>query len=58
MEFEDRIARLTLVPSDGGVFEVAVNGELVFSTYSLERLPEDGEVVRRVGDRLREMSQS
>ena len=30
-EFEHHIANLTLVPSRGGVFEVTVDGDLIYS---------------------------
>ncbi len=33
-----------LISSGGGVFEVSLNGELIFSKKSLNRFPEDGEV--------------
>ncbi len=52
VEFEERISKLTLLPSQGGVFEVAVNGELVFSKYRLGRLAEEGEIIRKVGEQL------
>ena len=34
-----------LVASSGGVFEITVDGELIFSKKSLNRFPEDGEVL-------------
>jgi selenoprotein W-related protein len=34
-----------LRPSHGGVFEVTVDGNLVFSKKALGRFPEDGEVL-------------
>ena len=37
-----------LRPSRGGVFEVNVNGALVFSKKALGRFPEEGEVLRIV----------
>ncbi len=40
-----------MIPSGGGVYEVTVDGELVFSKKSLERFPEDGEVVRLIEQR-------
>lgn len=52
MDLEERIEKLTLLPSSGGVFEVAVNGELVFSKYRLGRYAEEGEVVRKVTEKL------
>jgi selenoprotein W-related protein len=37
-----------LIPSSGGVFEVTVDGELVFSKKASRRLAEPGEVVRLI----------
>ena len=37
-------AEIELIASSGGVFEVNVDGELVFSKKSLQRFPEDGEI--------------
>lgn len=36
---------MALVPSGGGVFEVVVDGDLVFSKKELGRHAEDGEVL-------------
>jgi len=44
-EFEPDIQKLELVPSDGGRFEVSVNGTLAFSKKQLARHAEAGEVV-------------
>jgi selenoprotein W-related protein len=41
---EAEIESLTLVPSDGGRFEVSVNGKLVFSKLTAGRHAEPGEV--------------
>jgi len=38
-------ADVELIPSSGGVFEVVVEGKLIFSKKSLSRFPEDGEIV-------------
>ena len=46
--FEPEIARLTLVPSDGGKFEVTVNGSLIYSKLQSRRHPEPGEVLRLI----------
>lgn len=46
--FEPDIAQISVVPSGGGVFEVVVNGELVFSKKALGRHAEPGEIVRLV----------
>ena len=35
---------VSLISSGGGVFEVCLNGELIFSKKSLGRFPENGEI--------------
>ena len=37
------------MPSDGGAFEVTVNGKVLFSKLALHRFPEEGEVVQLIG---------
>lgn len=41
-------AEVTLVKGTGGVFDVAVDGTLVFSKHRVGRFPDPGEVVRLV----------
>ncbi|RPH61368.1 MAG: SelT/SelW/SelH family protein [Chloroflexi bacterium] len=43
--FEPEIELMALVPSDGGRFEVTVNGKLVYSKLQTKRHAEPGEVV-------------
>lgn len=43
-EFEFKIESFSLVPSDGGTFEVSVNGDLVYSKLQTNRHAEPGEV--------------
>jgi selenoprotein W-related protein len=43
-EFEPEVESLTLVPSDGGRFEVSVNGKLLYSKLETHRHAEPGEV--------------
>lgn len=43
--YEHMLEELTLVPSDGGRFEVTVNGQLLFSKLSTHRHAEAGEVL-------------
>jgi selenoprotein W-related protein len=37
-----------LYPSGGGVFEVTVDGTLLFSKKELDRFPEEGEIAERI----------
>jgi len=43
--FEPEIESLTLVPSDGGRFELTVNGSLLYSKLETRRHAEPGEAV-------------
>ena len=46
------VAELKLVPSAGGVFEVTVNDQLVFSKRELERHAEPGELLPLIRNAL------
>ena len=37
---------ISLIPSGGGVFEIVLDGKLIFSKKAINRFPEKGEVVR------------
>ena len=39
-------AESTLIPGGGEVFDVSVDGKLIFSKKSVGRFPEQGEIVR------------
>jgi selenoprotein W-related protein len=47
-EFEPEIENLALVPSDGGRFEVSINGKLLYSKLATRRHAEPGEVASLV----------
>jgi selenoprotein W-related protein len=44
-DFEPEIGSITLVPSDGGRFEITVNKRLIYSKLQTHRHVEPGEVV-------------
>ncbi|RIL04692.1 MAG: selenoprotein [Proteobacteria bacterium] len=50
--FEADLTGVTLVPGRGGVFEVRVGDELVFSRRAAGRFPEAAELKRLVRDRV------
>lgn len=52
--YEADIASVTLVPSEGGRFEVTVNGKLLYSKLKTGRHVEEGEVSELVRRYLRE----
>jgi selenoprotein W-related protein len=50
--FQDEIGEVALVPGKGGVFEVRVEGEVVWSRASEGRHPEITELKQRIRDRV------
>lgn len=44
-DYEHVIEGVTLIPSDGGKFEVSVNGELIYSKLQTKRHAEAGEIL-------------
>jgi selenoprotein W-related protein len=53
-EFEPEIETITLVPSDGGRFELSVNDKLVYSKLETHRHAEPGEIAGLIRKILRE----
>ncbi|HWU33778.1 MAG TPA: SelT/SelW/SelH family protein [Methylovorus sp.] len=50
--FESDIERVSLVPGTGGIFEVRLNGEVIFSRKQAERFPESKELKQLIRDRI------
>jgi selenoprotein W-related protein len=50
--FESDIGRMSLVPGNGGIFEVRLNGETIFSRKEAGRFPESKELKQLVRDRI------
>jgi selenoprotein W-related protein len=48
--FDADIGRVSLVPSGGGIFEVRLNGAVIFSRKQAERFPEAKEIKQLVRD--------
>jgi selenoprotein W-related protein len=53
-EFEYKIESIALIPSDGGKFELTVNGDLVYSKLRTNRHVDKGEANRLVNNYLKE----
>lgn len=45
---KNEVAEFTLIPSTGGVFEVTVNGRLVYSKKATGRHAEEGEIEKKI----------
>jgi selenoprotein W-related protein len=52
--FEPEIETVTLIPSDGGRFEVTVNDQLIYSKLQTRRHVEPGEISLKIRKILRE----
>jgi selenoprotein W-related protein len=50
--FEREIGEVALVPGQGGVFEVRLDGKVIFSREAQGRFPEAKEVKQMVRDRI------
>ncbi len=50
--FEKELGGVTLVPGAGGVFEVRVNGETIWSRKAEARFPDAKELKQRLRDRV------
>ena len=49
-KYEYQVSEVSLVPSDGGKFEVSVDGKLVYSKLQTGRHANPGEVEKLVGE--------
>jgi len=50
--FEHDLGRVSLVPGSGGVFEIWLDNELIFSRKEAQRFPEAKEIKQLVRDRI------
>lgn len=52
MTFADELDELALVPGEGGVFDIRLDGELLFSRKVENRFPESSEIKQLVRDKI------
>ena len=52
MTFASELGEVTLIPGQGGVFEVRLNGEVLFSRKQQGRFPESKEIKQQIRDRV------
>jgi selenoprotein W-related protein len=50
--FVDELAEVALVPGKGGIFEVRLDGETLWSRKDERRFPEMAEIKQRLRDRI------
>jgi selenoprotein W-related protein len=56
LRFKQDIASLKLIPAGGGVFEVVVNGEKIYSKKETGKFPEPAAIVKQVRGKLQKES--
>lgn len=52
-EHRNNIVELSIIPSSGGVFEITLNEELIFSKKELDRFPEKDEAENLISDKMK-----
>lgn len=52
MTFDDEMGEVALIPGRGGVFEVRLNGDEIFSRLIEKRFPESKELKQLIRDRI------
>ena len=50
--FEDDLSEVAIKPGSGGIFEVALDGDVIATNRDTKRMPETGDVKRAVRDRV------
>lgn len=50
--FKQKVSNLTLVPSGGGCFELAANGELLYSKLKTGQFPDEQSIVEMLEKKL------
>ena len=48
--FETDIQKVSLVPSTGGIFQISLDGALIFDRKTVGRFPETKEIKQRIRD--------
>ncbi len=51
-KYDKHFSEIALKPSDGGRFEVIVNGKTLFSKLDADRFPEDDEMLNLVAGEI------
>lgn len=52
MTFGDELGEVALLPGTGGIFEVRLNGELLWNKKQAGRFPEPREIKQLIRDRI------
>ena len=50
--FQDEIGEIAIIPGYGGIFEIRVNDELIFSRKEMNRFPDIKELKQLIRDKI------
>jgi selenoprotein W-related protein len=50
--YKNRLGEVALVPSQGGAFEISLNGESIYSKLETGRFPNEGALVKQVAAKI------
>lgn len=51
--FKQKIKNFALIPAGGGCFEIAVNGELIYSKLRTGQFPDERAIVAKLDERMK-----
>jgi selenoprotein W-related protein len=52
-EFKTNISKLELKPGTGGVFEVSLSDQIIFSKKEIGRFPNEGELLETIAEKIK-----
>lgn len=52
MTFADELGEVALIPGEGGIFDISLDGDLLFSRKVAGRFPESKEIKQLVRDKI------
>lgn len=53
-KFKQKLDQVVLIPSDGGRFEISVDGELIYSKLETGAFPDEQEIVDEIDARMQQ----
>lgn len=53
-KFKQRLDEIILVPSDGGRFEISLDGDLLYSKVETGSFPDEDEIVETIDQRIQQ----
>lgn len=53
-KFKQRLDEIILVPSDGGRFEISLDGDLLYSKVETGSFPDEDEIVETIDQRMQQ----